>query len=78
MLRWYGVWAKRVAQRDSARFTLCMTAGAPAALDHCRVVAGIGIGVGANTGITSVLDTVLLNPLGIRNANGIVAATVYS
>jgi hypothetical protein len=55
-----------------------MTAGAPAALDHCRVVAGIGIGVGANTGITSVLDTVLLNPLGIRNANGIVAATVYS
>ncbi|HEX4230834.1 MAG TPA: ABC transporter permease [Bryobacteraceae bacterium] len=41
------------------------------------VIASVAIGVGANTAVTSVLDTVLLNPLGIRNADRIVAATVH-
>jgi putative ABC transport system permease protein len=40
-------------------------------------VLSIGIGVGANTAVTSVLDSVLLNPLGIKNASRIVAATVH-
>jgi predicted permease len=41
------------------------------------VIASVAIGVGANTAVTSVLDTVLLNPLGIRNSGRIVAATVH-
>ncbi len=40
-------------------------------------IASIAIGVGANTAVTSVVDTVLLNPLGIRNSDRMVAATVH-
>jgi predicted permease len=41
------------------------------------IVASIGIGVGANTAITSLLDTFLINPLGIKNSGEIVAPTVH-
>jgi hypothetical protein len=41
------------------------------------VIASIAIGVGANAAITSVLDTVLLNPLGIENSGQMIAATVH-
>jgi len=40
-------------------------------------IASIAIGVGANTAVTSVVDAVLLNPLGIKNSDRIVAATVH-
>ncbi len=36
----------------------------------------IGLGVGANTAVVSVLETVLLNPLGMRNTGRVLAATV--
>jgi predicted permease len=40
-------------------------------------IASIAIGVGANTAVTGVVDAVLLNPLGVRNSDRIVAATVH-
>ena len=41
------------------------------------IVASIAIGVGANTAITSLLDTIVINPLGIKNSAEIVAPTVH-
>jgi hypothetical protein len=41
------------------------------------IVATVGLGVGANTAITSVLNIVLVNPLGLQNANRIMAARVH-
>ena len=40
-------------------------------------IVSIAIGVGADTAITSVVDTVLLNPLGLKNSNRLIAATVH-
>jgi predicted permease len=40
-------------------------------------IASIAIGVGLNTAVTGVVDAVLLNPLGIKNSDRIVAATVH-
>lgn len=39
-------------------------------------VATIALGVGANTAVTSVLETALLNPLGLRDAADVMVATV--
>jgi putative ABC transport system permease protein len=36
----------------------------------------IALGVGANTAVTSVLETALLNPLGLRDTRGVMVATV--
>jgi predicted permease len=38
------------------------------------VIFTVGIGVGANTAVVSVLETVLLNPLGLRHAGRVMAA----
>jgi len=37
----------------------------------------VAFGVGANTAILSILETVLLNPLGLRHAERVMAATVH-
>ncbi|PYR23431.1 MAG: hypothetical protein DMF98_18445 [Acidobacteria bacterium] len=34
----------------------------------------VAFGVGANTAVVSVLETVLLNPLGLRHADGVMVA----
>jgi predicted permease len=38
------------------------------------VILTVGIGVGANTAVVSVLETVLLNPLGLRHADPVMVA----
>ena len=38
------------------------------------VILTVGIGVGANTAVVSVLETVLLNPLGLRSADRVMVA----
>src|SRR5881397_769432 len=38
------------------------------------VILTVGIGVGANTAVVSVLETVLMNPLGLRHADPVMVA----
>ncbi len=40
-------------------------------------IASIAIGVGANTAVTSVVDTLILNPLGLKNSERLTSATVH-
>jgi putative ABC transport system permease protein len=57
-----------------ARFALRRLRKQPALT--AAAVLTIGLGVGANTAVVSVIETVLLNPLGMRDTGRVLAATV--
>ncbi len=61
------------AARRDARFAVRMMARQP--LLTATAVLTIGLGVGANTAVVSVLETVLLNPLGLRDTAPVMVAT---
>jgi predicted permease len=69
---WRVRWIDSIAQ--DFRFALRLTRRQP--LLTAAAVLTVALGVGANTALTSVLQTALLNPLGLRDAGTVVVAQV--
>lgn len=69
---WRVRWIDSIVQ--DLRFALRLIRRQP--LLTAAAVLTIALGVGANTAITSVLETALLNPYGLRDTNGVIVASV--
>jgi putative ABC transport system permease protein len=69
---WRVLWIDSIAQ--DVRFALRLIRRQP--FLTAAAVVTIALGVGANTAVTSVLQTALLNPLGLRDAGSVVVAQV--
>lgn len=72
MLNWRVVWIDSIA-RD-VRFALRLIRRQP--LVTSAAVLTVALGVGANAAVTSVLETALFNPLGLRDAGSVVVPSV--
>jgi hypothetical protein len=66
------MWIDSIAQ--DVRFALRLIRRQP--LLTLAAVLTVALGVGANTAVTSVLETALVNPLGLGDAGNVVVASV--